>query len=62
MVMSVIVSGDMAEVIPRKARILKMLLPRTLPIAIADCPLRAAITVVASSGSEDGVLSVSNNR
>ena len=38
--------------IPKIIRMLNTLLPITLPKAKADCPLRAEITDVASSGND----------
>ena len=51
-VMPPICIGLMVAVSPRIMRMLNTLLPMTLPMAMAERPLRAATTLVASSGSE----------
>ena len=44
--------GQITPVMPRIMRMLKTLLPMTLPMAMAERPFRAATTLVASSGSD----------
>ena len=51
-VTSLICIGQITEVQPIIHKILNTLLPSTFPIAIPALPLRAATTVVASSGSD----------
>ena len=50
--MPLICMGLMNPVSPNTIRMLKTLEPRTLPMAMPLLPLRAATTVVASSGRE----------
>ena len=51
-VMPVICMGWMSPVTPRIIRMLNTLDPKTFPIAMPLCPLRAETMLVASSGSE----------
>ena len=44
--------SQMTDAVPRMNRMLKILLPTMLPMAMSAFPLRAATTEVTSSGSD----------